>query len=184
MRLSHLRKEPGSSFVLLGFGTIGAALGLNLLLSILGTMERSESFQEVAQSQYSASLWVGLLCFGLITPVVEEVLFRGIAYGYLRHFTNIRFAILISAIIFSVYHGNSVQGIYAFLMGCLIAYGYEYFGNFTVAIAMHVGANLLAYLITYLAVPANGVAGWILCVVALAMMCGGFLGLHKRKNVL
>jgi len=184
MRLSHLRREPKSSYVLLAFGTLGATFGLNLLLSLIGLAESSASFQEVARSQYSAAVLVGLICFGLVTPIVEEVIFRGIAYGYLRHFTKIRFAILISAILFSVYHGNSVQGIYAFLMGCLIAYGYEYFGSFLIPVCMHTTANLLAYALTYLPVPASGVAGGILCVISLAMMAGGFYGLHRRKNVL
>ena len=184
MRLSYLRKELKSSYVLLLLGTMGAALGLNLLLTMIGLVENSEGFKEVARSQYSANVFVGLICLGLVTPIVEELIFRGIAYGYLRHFTNIRFAILISAILFSVYHGNSVQGIYAFLMGCLIAFGYEYFGSFLVAVCMHVVANLLAYVLTYLSIPASGVAGGILCVISLAAMAGGFFGLHRRKNVL
>ena len=33
---------------------------------------------------------------------------------------------------------NYVQGVYGFLIGCLMAYAYEYFGEFKMAVFVHV----------------------------------------------
>ena len=85
----------------------------------------------------------------LLYTSAEELLFRGVIYGYLRRFMDIKLAIALSALIFGVYHMNYVQGIYGFLIGCLMAYAYEYFGEFKMAVFVHVASNVLAYCLSY-----------------------------------
>lgn len=94
--------------------TIGAVIGFNLLFELLGVTNKSEAYTEVAAQQYSAHFIVGILVFGFISPIAEELLFRGVIYGYLRRFMDIKLAIALSALIFGVYHMNYVQGIYGF----------------------------------------------------------------------
>lgn len=183
MKLAHLRKESASTYVLLGLATVGAVLGLNLLMNLIGMLANSDAYQQVAASQYSAGIAVGLICYGLISPLVEEMLFRGIVYGYLRRFTGIKMAIPISAFLFGAYHMNGIQGIYGFLMGCLIAFGYEYFGDYKVAVGIHMTANVLAYLITYADIFTVQAVAWPVCIVSLICMVIGLVGLQKRKNI-
>lgn len=183
MKLAHLRKESGSTYALLGLATVGAVLGLNLLMNLIGMLASSDAYQQVANDQFSANIVVGLICYGLISPLVEEMLFRGIVYGYLRRFTGIKMAIPISAFLFGAYHMNGIQGIYGFLMGCLIAFGYEYFGDYKVAVGMHMTANILAYLITYADIFTVQAVAWPVCIVSLIGMVAGLAGLQKRKNI-
>jgi len=56
----------------------------------------------------------------------------------------------ISALLFGVFHGNIVQGIYGTLMGLLIAYVYEKYDNFIAPVIIHVAANFSVYILTYL----------------------------------
>ena len=49
----------------------------------------------------------------IAAPVVEEILFRGIVLRSMRKFTPVWAAILISSVLFGVYHLNIVQAAYA-----------------------------------------------------------------------
>ena len=181
VKLSHLRPEPKGNYLLLAGATVGSVLGVNLLLTLSGLSGISAAYKEFAQSNAQVSFLLGLICYCVITPLAEEFLFRGTIYNYLRHYTAILPAIVLSALIFGIYHMNLVQGIYAFVIGCLMAYGYEYFGSFLVPVAIHIVANLLAWIVPINAI--SGMVGWIVCVVCL--LAGGLCiwGLQRRKNI-
>ena len=183
-KLSHLKREPWYIYVLAGCATVGIVIGLNLLFSLVGLSDMSASYKEVAQNQYSASFIVGIICYGLITPMAEELLFRGIIYNYLRRFVNIKLAIVISAFLFAGYHMNSVQGIYAFFVGCVMAYAYEYFGSFKVAVCMHMAANIIAYVITYTVLASTAFVSWPVCIIFLAIFLVSIEVMNKRKRIL
>ena len=52
----------------------------------------------------------------IAAPVVEEILFRGIVLRSIRKFSPVWASILISSVLFGVYHLNIVQAAYATLM--------------------------------------------------------------------
>ena len=183
MRLLHLKQEPKGNFLLLGTLTVGSVMGLNLLMELSGFVRFSETYQAVSQDQYSAAPALGLAAYGLVTPIAEELLFRGVIYGRLRRMLKVRPAMLLSAVFFGMYHMNSVQGIYGFLMGCVIVYAYEYFGDFKAALAVHMIANLLAYSISYTPLAAAGLSGWPACVGFLALAAGSFWLLSRKRHI-
>lgn len=183
MKLSHLKKDPVKSYVILGFTALGAVIGMNLLISLIGLMGSSESYQAVSEIQYSAPFLLGLICYGLISPVAEELLFRGVVYNYMKKFTTMKFAIVLSAFVFSAFHGNSVQGMYSFVIGCLMAYAYDYFGSFAVPVGIHVGANVLVYILSTLGIGETAFVSWPVCVIALVVAGAGFFLLHREKKI-
>ena len=184
MGLSHLKGEPVSAYLYLAMVTWGAVLGLNLLFDLTGFTESSASFQSVAAGQYAGSVLLGLLCYGVISPIAEELLFRGIVYNYLKRFAAVKRAILFSALLFGLYHMNAVQAVYGFVIGCIMAYGYEYFGTFKIPVAIHIVANVTAYLLTCFAVSLPDAAAWAVCAVCLILAAAGAWKLHGRKNIL
>lgn len=191
MRLLHLKGEPAKNYFLLFFLTVGAAMGLNLLLKLMGIIELDESYHELAYRPLISSIWLGLLYYCLIVPFVEEILFRGIIYGYLRRMMRLESAMLLSALLFGMYHMNLVQGIYGFLMGCLMVYAYEYFGDFKASLAVHIIANLLAlcigyariYTRIYTRVKVPPAINWTVCIGFLVLAAGSFLLLNRQKKV-
>lgn len=195
MRLLHLKKEPAKNYFLLFFLTVGAAIGLNLLLKLAGITGLSQSYQESAYLLNTTVLWLRLPYYGLIAPIAEEILFRGIIYGYLRRMMRLRPAMFMSALLFGMYHMNPVQGIYGFLMGCLMVYAYEYFGDFKASLAVHIIANLLALCIAYARkyvwvkatvygpVNVSPAMNWAVCIGFLALAAGSFLLLYRQKKV-
>lgn len=184
MHLSHLKQEPIRNYAILGILTACAVLGLNILLELSGVIQLSESYQSVQANQFSTNLLLGLLCYGLITPIAEELIFRGAVYGYLRRMTNLKIAMIFSALLFGMYHGNLVQGIYGTLMGCLMVYAYEYFGSIKAAMIVHIIANLLAYEMRIASQAVSSLVNVPACVVFLAAAAGGMFLLHRQKKVL
>lgn len=183
MKLSHLKKEPVKNYVLMGVVTAGVALGLNIFLSLTGAVERSESYQAVAANQYSADFFPGLLCFGLVAPIAEELIFRGVVYCCLRRAMKPGLAIILSGCMFAAYHGNSVQGLYSFAMGYLLAYGFEYFGRFYVPAVMHIAANVLVYCLSYTALSETAFVSWPVCAVCLAAAGISAFWMNKERNI-
>ena len=63
------------------------ALFFNVLFSLLQITGSSESYAEVAGRQFSLPLWAGLILYGVISPIAEEMVFRGLVYnGMKRNF--------------------------------------------------------------------------------------------------
>ncbi|MDE7253187.1 MAG: HAD hydrolase-like protein [Acetatifactor sp.] len=182
-KLNFLRKEEVSSYLLLAGASIGAVLGLNLLLELSGIVDNSAAYQATAADQYSASFLLGLIGYGVISPIAEELLFRGIIHNYMRRFIDVKMALLLSSALFGIYHMNPVQGIYGFLMGCLIAYAYEYFGEFKLAVAVHMASNILVYCLSYTPIVNTAFVSWPVCIVFGALAVGCLWSLNKRKNV-
>lgn len=184
MHLSHLTKEPAQNYFLMAAVTVGAVLGLNLLLELIGITNKSVAYQRVREDQYAAYFLLGIICYGVIAPIAEELLFRGIFYNYMRRFLNIKMAIFLSAAVFGVYHMNIVQGVYALCMGCLIAYSYEYFGNFLAPVCIHIAANILAYCLSHTSIVLTGFVSWPVCIVCLALALGSLYLMERQKHVI
>lgn len=148
--LKHARLKSPLSYAAMFCCVCGFALGLNLLFELLGITHLSAAYEETAATQYAAAVPVGLLLNGLLVPFVEELAFRGVLYNRLKKYMTWGSAVVVSALAFGIYHQNMVQGAYAFLMGCLIAWCYERFGRFSVAVGAHALSNLSAYALTLL----------------------------------
>lgn len=107
----------------------------------------SESFRNRI---YTVGLMHGILLYCLLSPVIEEVLFRFIVYDLLFKHTGFPAAAVISSFLFAAYHMNMVQGVYAFIMGMLFAALYHRDHRRAVPISLHIGANLAVWLFSNL----------------------------------
>lgn len=117
----------------------------------------SESFSEVSERQMSVSLGMALAVYGLAVPILEETIFRWFVFGKLLNVIKtfrslpgnigVDLRIFLSSILFGLYHGNIVQGVYAFLMGALFCYIYSRTGRLLYAIFMHGVANVTVFCI-------------------------------------
>ncbi|MBR4514525.1 MAG: CPBP family intramembrane metalloprotease [Lachnospiraceae bacterium] len=66
--------------------------------------------------------WVSLLASFIVAPIAEELIFRGVILGYSRQYLPDIAAIFLNALLFAVYHGNLIQGCYAFALGGVLAF--------------------------------------------------------------
>lgn len=144
------KKKRGISIWYVLFTVILAAsssLGLNVLLALTRLVESSASYQDVAQQQYGVIFGVGMILFGLISPITEEIVFRGLIFNRLRRYFPHMAAVVVSGVLFGIYHGNLVQGLYGGCMGILMAYLYERMHSFFIPCLFHATANLMVYMI-------------------------------------
>ena len=95
---------------------------------------------------------VKLVYLGVLTmvmgPVVEEIVFRGVAYSALRKRLGVVGAAGGSALIFALAHGNAAQTLPIFGMGMVLALLYEHTGNLIAPMAFHAVNNTLAFVLT------------------------------------
>ena len=129
---------------------VSISLGLNALLTLTGFAETSAAYRQVADRQYGVSFGIGLILYGMVSPLAEEALFRGVIYNRLRRFLGAFAGIAVSALFFGLFHGNLVQGVYGTVMGILLACVYERQGSFFAPILFHAAANLAVYTAAYL----------------------------------
>jgi phosphoglycolate phosphatase len=181
-RLLYLKPEPPISYVLMTLTTFGSVVGLNILFEISGITQKSAAYRALQEDQYSAYFIIGILCYGIVTPIAEELLFRGIIYNYLKRFLDRKWAFFLAAVLFGLYHMNMVQGVYAFIMGLVILYAYEYFGDFRAAVAVHMLSNIISYCLTYTAAAVSWVVSLPVCIIALVLGVAGMGILEKRKR--
>ncbi len=137
--------------------SIPAALGVNNLLLLSNISEMSESYKQVSEMLHTPSLPVQIICLGIIIPIMEELIFRGLIFKRLRENIPMLPAVIYSALFFGLYHGNLVQIIYGTVCGLLLGYVYEKFGSLKAPILMHMIMNILACIVT----EVNGFT-WIL----------------------
>ena len=169
------RKNSVQNGLVTVLAAVTASLGWNIIFSLSGLVQQSESYQDVARNQYGVPLLAGVILYGIVSPFVEEIVFRGIIFNRLRKDFSVWGAVLLSGILFGLYHGNLVQGVYGMLMGSLMAYLYARMERFWIPCLFHMTANLTVYLTVQapgihekvLTVPAAAI---MLCVLAVALV--------------
>lgn len=136
------------SYMALAACAVCAAVGLNLLFGLLQPEKLSDAYRQASERQYAVSVLKGLFLYGLFYPAVEEAVFRGAVLGLFRRLFQTRTAVLLSALLFGLYHGNIVQGVYAFLLGLLLAYGRLRMDTPAAPFLMHAAANCCVFLLS------------------------------------
>ena len=148
MGILQNKRAPLSKYFLIAGISIPFAVGFNNILTLSNLAEYSIAYQETAEALYTPSLLVQLLCLGVIVPITEEFIFRGLIYKRMRMNSSPMRAIVSSAIFFGVYHGNFVQMIYGTVCGLLLAYLYEKYGSIKAPILGHMLMNIVACVLT------------------------------------
>ena len=139
-------KVSAPLFVLIAvLGAVTCLAGNNLIM-VSGLYSVSSAYDEVSEVLYGGKLVLEFVGLGLLIPIVEELIFRGLIYRRLREYTSLGTGAVLSALIFGIYHGNLVQGVYAFLLGLLFVYVYERYHTMAAPILFHMAANLLSVL--------------------------------------
>ena len=112
-----------------------------------GLMSVAQWFGEVPMDSVSdtitsSSPLSNLIAVVLLAPVIEEVLFRKLLIDRTKQFGDV-VAIVMSAIVFGLYHGNFYQFFYATGVGTVLAYLYCRTGRLRYSIAIHMFINFM-----------------------------------------
>ncbi|MFN7312265.1 MAG: lysostaphin resistance A-like protein [Bacteroidota bacterium] len=96
------------------------------------------------------TLFVNIFVVALIPAISEEFLFRGALQNFLRHtFKHKHVAVILTALIFSAFHGQFYGSLPRFALGAVLGYAYLFTGNLWTGIAMHFFNNAIAVIMSY-----------------------------------
>lgn len=148
---------------------ISAALALNIFIELLSVS--SEKYENVEAIQYSVPLWLGLLLYGLVSPITEEIIFRGITYNRMKRFFNVLPCVLVTSLLFGGFHANLPQFLYGTCMGVLMTLVYEWTKTFAAPLLLHMSANVFVFVLSFVGVEiASWTIGSVFAVIAAVMV--------------
>ena len=119
---------------------------------VLLWLREQDSFSNQTQEQLLASqLAVQIIGLGILVPVAEELIFRGLLYARIRRTLPVWASVLTASVIFALYHGNMIQILFAFPMAIILTLLYEKGKWISYPILFHMGVNLTTVVLGALA---------------------------------
>jgi uncharacterized protein len=146
---------------LLGLATLPLVGFVNFLTQMLaGGSFRNPQIDLLAPIATSLQGFLGLLLMaGVVAPIVEEIVFRGLLYGWLRSRWGVSVGVAASALAFAVAHGIPMLMPALFLQGAIFAWLYERSGSLWPPIIMHGVFNSVMSLVLFAALAAGVIPG-------------------------
>lgn len=153
-RLKESRPEHGQCSPKLLLICFAIILGSNAVLSMLDILFNAItglSLSIPVEQNPQINPLVLFLTVGVFPAIMEEILFRGILYRYLRNYDSV-FASVASSLIFGLIHQNVLQFLFGFVLGMVLCHVYERTGKLYHAMLLHFLNNSLVVLVNLLLV--------------------------------
>ncbi len=126
------------------------AIAFNQLIIYICVIFDAKKLLEEVPNNRNTSLWLGLVLFGIVAPIMEEIIFRWLMYGRIKLMIGRILAPILTSLFFGLYHGNLLQAIYAFIMGLIMILLYESCQSLLASILFHMGANTVVFSLSFL----------------------------------
>ncbi|WP_432644932.1 CPBP family intramembrane glutamic endopeptidase [Methanobrevibacter sp.] len=125
---------------------IGNIIGL-IITNLLGGVLQIDISNPAQNLIHSAGLWLNVLLISIIGPIFEEYFFRKLLIDRTIKY-GARVSIILSAILFGLFHGNLNQFFYCTLIGGFFAYVYIKTGKLTYTILLHIIINMMGSVVS------------------------------------
>lgn len=140
----------------------------------------SEAMSVITGNEITLVMFVFI---GILTPIMEEIAYRGLIFTICNLFLPFFVGNIIQAAIFAYNHGNIVQCVYAFLLGLLIGGLIKITGSFFYGIFLHMGINIFGlYIDKYVPESTPMWLKIIYLIIAIAVSAGCLYFLNKLKK--
>lgn len=147
--------KPNSPLLVLlsffaGMGTCMLANYVTVFFSVIMSFFGYElSSPDVAMPRGFTGITLTVVQVVFIAALIEEISLRGYVMGNLRRYGNC-FAIVASAIVFGLMHGNLVQAPFALIAGFALGYFSIRTGSIWTGILIHAGNNFFSVALSYI----------------------------------
>lgn len=144
---SYMQKRPWAVLIwtaLLALGSIPLADAISSLSHAKMPLEELQLLTTIVMHPW------GWIAVGVLVPIAEEMVFRGAILRTLLNLCGHRWrwgAIVLSALLFGLAHGNMAQLLNATLMGCILGWLYYRSGSIAPGIVFHIVNNSVAVLL-------------------------------------
>lgn len=171
--LARPRPRAWLGGVLLGLGTVLLNFTLPVRLFDWAGSEYLEVLEAMIANLRALVSPVGvLILLGLVTPLCEELLFRGVILRSLLGHRGAWPAILISSVIFALFHVHPIHALIALVLGITAGWAMVATGSVWTAFAVHATNNLLACGMALVNPEAEAAPWWVLAPAAVALAGG------------
>ncbi len=182
-------RARGDQLIAAAAGILAASVFLNLFLAGVGAVHADAAAAGASAQAGRVSLPLGILIYGVLSPLAEETVFRGITLQRLYLLchekksgkTAFLLAAGLSSLLFGIYHGSVVQGLYAAAMGFLFCLFLALGGNLFRVIVLHGGANVMTLFLSRAGTFRRASASVMAGAFGIAFCCGGYV-LFSRKH--
>ena len=181
------------------FGLVYASNLIGTAVSTVISILKGSAVQNTILDVVTSISTVFVILYMVIcAPFMEEYVFRKlIVERTIKYGQGV--AVVVSGLMFGLFHGNLNQFVYAFTLGCFLAFIYVKTGKLKITIAMHMMINFMGSVVSlkliemididrYLEILANGMdmdvlmaymsenaTGWILYMLFVLFMIGTIL---------
>ena len=133
--------------LIIAFGcmTAGGLVG-NIIMSVLSGIMDYDYANALNEVMTESPTWATLIAVCVCAPLGEELLFRKLLIDRTRRYGDLP-SILLSGILFGLFHGNLFQFFYAAAVGMILAYVYTRTGRYLWCVAMHAIINLMGSIV-------------------------------------
>lgn len=182
-------RARGDQLIAAAAGILAASVFLNLFLAGVGAVHADAAAADASAQAGRVSLPLGILIYGVLSPLAEETVFRGITLQRLYLLchekksgkTAFLLAAGLSSLLFGIYHGSLVQGLYAAAMGFLFCLFLALGGNLFSLIILHGGVNVMTLFLSQAGTFRRASASVMAGAFGIAFCCGGYV-LFSRKH--
>lgn len=151
--LVALEKSEKGTFLPLTLMGVGFCSFANIAVSIAGSIFEGfgvdYSVDRADDPEGFLGFLITFISTAIVPPLVEEFGCRGFILGSLRKFGD-GFAIIVSAFIFGLIHGNFEQIPFAFLVGVILGFATVKSGSIWIAVIIHAINNGISVLADFL----------------------------------
>lgn len=136
---------------------IGNIVGL-ILTAIIGAIKGSAVNNDIVNVVMGTDMWGTVLVVVLIAPLVEEFLFRKLLIDRVVKYGE-GLAVVLSGVMFGLFHGNLNQFFYATIIGMMFAYIYVKTGRIWYSVLMHMIINFFGSVVAVLVIQSIDLEG-------------------------
>lgn len=131
--------------IIFSLGEITFVLGLSYFLNMIPI---PEFIQELISSEDVAyPFLVTLIIGGILAPIVEEILFRGMLLKGLIRKYSLKKSAIVGGVMFSILHLPDIQNVLAIIVGSIVySFVYAYTESIVPTIILHMSYNTIATL--------------------------------------
>ena len=144
VKLEQHKMKFGSFMILLmmcfGVMIIGNIIGL-IVNAVIGLITGTPVINSVEVMLGSSTVWANILIAGICAPIFEELMFRKFLVDRMVRYGEAT-AIVVSSLMFGLFHGNFSQFFYAAALGCFFAFVYVKTSKLRYPIIIHMIINM------------------------------------------
>ena len=146
----NIKKIGNKDYLKIIIVSILLSIGLNIILYLINrVVPITNRYDNIKVLFYT------IIPTGIIGPIIEEYIFRGIIFNKLKTFNKEKTAIILTTIIFSIMHFELSQIIYTLIVGYFLTYLYSKTNNLKISIISHITINTATILLIPLILNTN-----------------------------